>query len=134
MGGEVDALRVDDAGPVAAIDIAMGTGPGQKINRSVGQAGGGVGQRALSRLGSGDPRLVVHTPNTATVHHELVPLRREPCPSPLAGEHAGEDGVVPVHRPTVLRLEGAGLIAYDLGQDRGGEVPVGTAIAFDELR
>ncbi len=47
----------------------------------------------------------------------------------LAGEHAGEHGVVPVHRPAGLRLERVGTVANGVGHHVGGSDPVGARLA-----
>ena len=88
-----------------------------------------VGDHALACLGGGDPRAVGHAAHAEAFHDERVPSLVEPGAGLVAGQHAGQHRVVPVHRPAVLGGEVLGAAGDDVAQAGGRELPVGALVS-----
>ena len=78
---------------------------------------------ALARLGRGDPRPVGDAAHALALHHEGVEPLGQPLASGVAGDHAGQHRVVPVHGPAVLGGEGVGLVADHPGEASSPTAP-----------
>ena len=88
-----------------------------------------VGHGALTGLRDGDPRAVGDAADALALHEEGVLALVEALSAPVAEHDSPEHRVVPVHRPAMLRGEGFGHVAHDVGELRGGDLPVGALVA-----
>ena len=87
-----------------------------------------VGDGALCSFRRRDPRLVADAADAALFHRELRPAIGQANLRPLAGEAAGQHGVVPVHRPAILGLEHARVVVDEQAEAIGSGDPVGPGL------
>ena len=114
---EAIALEVH-AGPVRAVFVAQELHAGEQVVGALVQPDRVERHHELARLGRGDPWLIRHAAHAASRRDERVPLRGDARFGRVPAQHAAEDRVVPVHRPTLLVEEAFGAMG-----DRDGKRP-----------
>ena len=92
-----------DAGDVLAVVFAHRLRTSEELLGDRALADTQMRHGALARLGGGHPRTIRDTTDAFVLEHEGAESIGEVGAPGLAGNHAGQHRVVPVHRPTMFR-------------------------------